>query len=458
RGAPTSTTLPLTLSMDTSAGATPTTSMSAATESISRSARSGTITCSRVGPVLSPDRKPSPPRRGYFTRTLRLRLSPSISSFSTPSPSEPVIRTSARSQASTSIRPLRLSISIRPLGSSARVSSIGVSAQAAVAATSRAKAMDGARIRWRTVFMAGLRSTEGGALRERKPLGIGAAQLLQEQSRVGVVGKRVEDETGAAVQLVQGGAVGVVAVWRDPGGAEFHERGVVLPRHAGNFALDQRGRHRVVRTGDLDGDRLAGLPPAGNPDHREQACRQCHRKDETVATGRGQRAHQCGFDAGPQIAVGRLVAAQRPQLPAQRVARRVVAQVVVVIVHACAPSRSRNRLRARCNCALELPTAMPSSVAISSCFQPSTSYSTSTALARGGRLATARSKSIDSAVVWPAESVAPSSSKASSSPSSCGRERRLRNSISAVLTANRWSHVENAASYRNSGNACHART
>src|SRR5690606_7631350 len=254
------------------------------------------------------------------------------------------------------------------------------------------------------------------------------------------------------------GAGGAVAYCRSPGGAEFDERGAILPRHAGNFALDQGGRQRGVRTGDLDGDRLAGLPPAGNPDHREQACRQRHREDETVATRRDRRTYQRGCDARPQIPLGHLVAAQRPQLPAQRVARRVVTQVVVVIGHACAPSRSRNRLRARCNCALELPTAMPSSVAISSCFQPSTSYSTSTALARGGRLATARSRSIDSAVVWPAESVAPSSSKASSSPSSCGRERRLRSSISAVLTANRWSQVENAASYRNSGNACHART
>ena len=85
----------------------------------------------------------------------------------------------------------------------------------------------------------------------------------------------------------------------------------------------------------------------------------------------------------------------------------------VTWLHRLAVNTGLMELRARWSWAFELPTAMPSSIAISSCFQPSTSYRISTARARGGNVATARSRSIPSAVRSPALSSVPMASSSS---------------------------------------------
>src|SRR6266850_827255 len=190
-------------------------------------------------------------------------------------------------------------------------------------------------------------------------------------------------------------------------------------------------------------------------------------------------------DVGPEVPGGldllgqrRRLRDERTQLPLLLAARGATAQVqlgllelrlrevtVHVFVEHCSDlfalhrsSTSLSSRRARCSCALDVPVATPVIFAISSCLYPSTSCSTNTARAPGGRVSSARS--ISTPASGPAFFVSGRSKAAGSSVliTRDVRRRRDRRSDSATFTANGCSHDDSALSPRKEPSLCQART
>src|SRR3989441_565386 len=137
-------------------------------------------------------------------------------------------------------------------------------------------------------------------------------------------------------------------------------------------------------------------PPArhqGAGDDDEQHRRRREHQRATEWQDAGLTRSDPLLDPGPQIR-RRLDAARQP---ARRVEKVLVLGVVLVVVHRS--SISRNNRRARNNCALDVPSAIPASAAISSWRYPSMSCSTKTSRAPSGSAAMARSRSIPNPAV-----------------------------------------------------------
>src|SRR5215210_112248 len=121
-------------------------------------------------------------------------------------------------------------------------------------------------------------------------------------------------------------------------------------------------------------------------------------------------------------------------------------------------SASLKRSLARWSCALLPPEVIPHSSAISSCLNPSTSWSTKTFRAPGGSLAIASCRSILSICIgaWPAISQRSSPTSLSSVLEACLPSVFL--AFSTTFTASRCSQVENALSPLNCGSFSHVLT
>ena len=134
------TTLPLTVSTDSLRPATPLMATLALTLSTFTPARAGTDTSITLGPLRPPSppqpNQPPPPD-GLRTSMRRSSAVPSTSSFSTPSPSVPVMPTSARSQVRTTMRPFTLSMDTVPSADRGRTWWMGVAARAGRLAVTR---------------------------------------------------------------------------------------------------------------------------------------------------------------------------------------------------------------------------------------------------------------------------------------------------------------------------------
>src|SRR2546425_343643 len=195
-------------------------------------------------------------------------------------------------------------------------------------------------------------------------------------------------------------------------------------------------------------------PPArhqGAGDDDEQHRRRREHQRATEWEDAGLTRSDPLLDPGPQIR-RRLDAARQP---ARRVEKVLVLGVVLVVVHRS--SISRNNRRARNNCALDVPSAIPASTAISSWRYPSMSCSTKTSRAPSGSAAMARSRSIPN----PAVAARPGRSRAAGSSAGrtrCSRRWVARRSASTTFTASRCSHEEKALSPRNVPRRCQART
>src|SRR3989441_9993992 len=191
--------------------------------------------------------------------------------------------------------------------------------------------------------------------------------------------------------------------------------------------------------------------PTPAKQQQDQHRRGCERDEQPCAEANARLPRDSSLDLGPEIARG-LDALGQLRCPVEQ-----LAELRLVVVFRHDSSIPRNNRRARNNWAFEVPTAMPVSSAISSCRYPSTSYSTKTSRAPGGRAATARSRSkprpgFDSR---PGRSSAPGSSVANTR---CARRRAARRPMKTTFTARRYNQEENALSPRKVANRSHART
>src|ERR1700754_204372 len=247
---------------------------------------------------------------------------------------------------------------------------------------------------------------------------------------------------GLQQQTLQGGRIGGVL----HGLGQLHARGVEFYRGSGETRV---GRFPVGFTGKAvaaGGRDEMKADTATEDRHAGEGGGQQPGLGASAARRRGAgRLVETGFNAGPQVATRR----DRPVEGAH------LAQVFE-FVHGLSPSARRSSPRARCNCAFEEPTAIPSSMAISSCFQPSTSYRTRTARARGGNAAMAFSSSSRS-TARTGLSRSAMSGRCSSSTMLTGSALRARMDMSATFTASRYTQVPNALSKRKPSSFCQAR-
>src|SRR5438445_957155 len=146
-----------------------------------------------------------------------------------------------------------------------------------------------------------------------------------------------------------------------------------------------------------------------------------------------------------------------PQIARWLDALRQAAHGLVQLLFVHRSSFSRSRRRARNSCAFDVPSAIPTSWAMSPCPYPSMSYSTNTSRAPSGRSAMARSRSMLS----PSSDVPGFFSRTAGSSARVTRRSRrpvVRRSFKTTLTASRCSQELNALSPRNEPNLSHSRT